>query len=232
MRPKSTLLAIAAAIVGACGRPAQPPAQPAANEDPRAARRAQLEAEEAKEQADRERELGPCDDESYDFRRLACRSFCPSYPVAGEPMCDSVCPRNEPQPHIRACQYVMPCPTPPDRRVAACMRTAEQRWPVCDRQNPMLTNPRCDGVSRVPGTLSVMRTRDDGRYDLRIAPCGNRGVATGWRGHLVDTEHGTDVAGTDFEVTGATEYECAAVTAAAIDPTLIGHSTRVWMAPP
>jgi hypothetical protein len=224
--------AIALVAAAACSHATHPAAQSAANDDPRAARRAELAAEEARMQADDTRDFGTCDDDSYDFRRPACRWVCPSYRVAGEPMCDSVCLRDAQRPDIRACQYVMPCPTPPDRRVAACLRRAEQLWPPCDRAHPVLANPRCDGASPVPGTLSELHVRADGRYDLRIAPCANRGVAAGWRGHLVDTEHGTDVAGTDFAVIGATDDQCTAITTGAIDAALIAHSTRVWMTPP
>ena len=228
MPARDSLAWLLALAIGCGGSTAHrtPPAR-ADDPDPRAARRAEVEAEEAKQAA----ELGTCDDESYDFRRIACRSFCPSYPVAGEPSCDSVCPRTAPEPHIRACQPVMPCPTPPDRRVLACMRDIEQRWSACDRAHPSLANPRCDGTSPVPGTLTAYELGDDGRYRLHIAPCGNRGVAAGWRGHLVDTNDGTAVDLTDFEVVTATQDVCTAITTDAVDHALIQHSTRTWMSP-
>jgi hypothetical protein len=114
----------------------------------------------------------------------------------------------------------------------ACLRAVKQTWPACDPQHPSLANPRCDGLSRVPGTLTSYRKRDDGRYELGIAPCQNRGVAVDWRGYLVDTERGTDVAGTEFRVTSVSVNECAGVTATTIDDDVIRHSTRVWLDPP
>ncbi|HUJ61995.1 MAG TPA: hypothetical protein VLX92_25995 [Kofleriaceae bacterium] len=226
-------LAVACWAIGCAGPAAPPPAHapPAADDDGREARRAQIRAEEASEQAEAERENGTCDDESYDVRRVACRWFCPSYFVANAPMCDSKCPRDAPAAQIPACQAVMACPTPPDRRVLACLRDVEQHWPACDRARPALANPRCDGWSTVPGTLTDYAAERDGRYRLHVAPCGNRGVAVGWHGHLRDTQSGEIVAGGDFEVVTASPDDCTAVTASAIDPERMRSSTRVWMAP-
>jgi hypothetical protein len=221
-------------VLVACGGPTQVQ-QPASDEAPLAAlakRKAEVEAEEARDLAELARLNGTCDEASYDFRRPACRSFVPSYFVRGEPAIDFVCPRDAPDPANRACQGRMPCPTPPDRRVFACLRAVAQVWPPCDTQHPLLANPRCDGWSPVPGTLAAYHRRADGHYELDIAPCQNRGVALGWRGHLVDTERGTDVEGTDFTIGAVDGEQCFGVTTAAIDDEVIRRSTRVWMDPP
>jgi hypothetical protein len=227
--------AVAFTTIGCGGSTGTPPSSPElasrTDDDGRAARRAEIRAEEAKQQAELERVNGTCDDESYDARRWACRSFCPSYFVANAPICDSVCPRDAPAAQIPACQAVMPCPSPPDRRVVACLRDVEQRWPPCDRAQPSLANPRCDGWSTVPGTLTEYTVQGDGRYHLHIAPCANRGVAIGWHGHLRDTQRGTAVTGTDFEVVTTTLTDCTAITVGAIDHDVIWHATRVWMSP-
>lgn len=229
MRRLVLLAHVALAACGAAPAPAPAPRVPAS--DPAEARRAELRAEEEREEAARLREDGTCDDESFDLHRVACRDYCPSFYVAAAAGCDSKCPPGGAAPSIPACRGVMACPSPPDRRVVACVRDAARYWPDCDRARPAIANPRCDGTSPVPGSLTSYTAGADGRFELHIAPCADRGVAPGWRGHLRDARSGSDVPGTDLVVEATDRDDCRAITTSAVDPAVVERSTRVWMSP-
>jgi hypothetical protein len=128
----------------------------------------------------------PCDPYQFDMKNPACRNVCPQTGAPPNwPACKNVCP-DPPDVNKVACQRTMACPKPADRRVADCLRHAEQNWPPCNLQARDPNNPRCDHATAPPVTARIINLRVQGRTVLiTIAAGADQGITRDWTGHVL-----------------------------------------------
>src|SRR2546430_14243479 len=81
----------------------------------------------------------------------------------GWPGCANSCP-DPPDVNKAACQRIMPCPKPADRRVAACKLKDFAK--CADINNPDPDNPNCDHAVAAPVTGRVIHNEIQGSDTL------------------------------------------------------------------
>jgi hypothetical protein len=143
--------------------------------------------------------LIPCDPLAFDPKNLACASVCPDVGAPpGWPACKDKCPAAAPDINNPACQKTMPCPNPPDRRVASCKPSM---WPKCNLAAPDPMNPNCDNAKADPVTARVLRQETQGsEVVITIGAGTSSGVTKGWTAVVLRGDTGQPLSGGDVTI--------------------------------
>ncbi|MEZ4358695.1 MAG: hypothetical protein R3B48_00830 [Kofleriaceae bacterium] len=169
----------------------------------------------------------PCDEISFDIKNPQCRSVCPlAGAPPGWPACAGKCP-NPPTVDVESCLPIMPCPTPPDRRVAKC----KGKFPKCDPANIDPENPNCDNFEVPPTYARVLSTQAKGdRSRIVVSAGAEKGVKPKWIGEVL--RGGTDIPleGGRFIVASVRTREC--VGEVALTPDTLKANPRVRLRAP
>jgi hypothetical protein len=131
----------------------------------------------------------PCDDgiNPFDPKNPECKNVCPAANAPPNwPACKDKCPA-PPNVELPACQLVMDCPNPPDRRVKKCIADKVRKWPKCaDPRNPDPNNPNCDDIKIPPVLGRIIGTSIQGsEVIVTIGAGSNSGVAPNWTAHVL-----------------------------------------------
>ncbi|MGE0400319.1 MAG: hypothetical protein AB7T06_26630 [Kofleriaceae bacterium] len=143
--------------------------------------------------------LVPCDPMAFDPKNLSCQSVCPDIGAPpGWPACKDKCPAGAPDVNNPACQKSMPCPNPPDRRVASCKKSM---WPKCNLAAPDPMNPNCDDAKADPITARVLKQETQGSdIIITIGAGSSSGIAKGWTARVLRGDSGEPLSGGDVTI--------------------------------
>ena len=135
-----------------------------------------------------------CDEFSFDPKNPTCKAVCPpSGAPPGWPACKDKCPA-VPDVNIAACQAIMECPNPPDRRVKKC---TSPKFPKCaDPANPDPANPNCDGIKVPPAIGRIIAKSIQGNEVIITIGAGSaQGVQQNWVGTVLRGDTNEPLAG-------------------------------------
>jgi hypothetical protein len=122
---------------------------------------------------------------------------------------------------------IMPCPTPPDRRVAKC----KGKFPPCDPAKIDPENPNCDNYKVPPTYARVLSTEARGDGSRIVVSAGTeKGVKRNWIGEVLKGGTDTPLEGGRFVVASVRTRE--SVGTVALTPDTLKANPRVRLSAP
>jgi len=131
----------------------------------------------------------------FDAHNAECAKACPDDAPTNWKGCPTTMCRT-PDANNPSCVKTMACPTPPDRRVADCLRAATltKIWKPCDQNAPDPANPRCDVLDPVPARIiNIEQSGDD--ILITIAAGSNQHLDKNWKVTLLQGNSNTPLVG-------------------------------------
>jgi hypothetical protein len=141
----------------------------------------------------------PCDEFQFDAKNPACKAVCPQTGAPpGWPACKDKCPTPA-DVNLPACQAIMDCPSPPDRRVKKCVAP---KFPKCpDPKNPDPANPNCDNIKVPPVIARIIGNNVSGSDVIITIGAGtNSGVQKNWGATVLRGDSDQPLAGGEVTV--------------------------------
>jgi len=146
----------------------------------------------------------PCDDgvNPFDPKNPECKNVCPAAGAPPNwPPCKDKCPTPA-NVELPACQAIMDCPNPADRRVKKCIADKVHKWPKCpDARNPDPNNPNCDDIKIPPVIGRIIGSSIQGsEVIVTIGAGSNSGIAPNWTAHVLSGASDQPLAGGEVKV--------------------------------
>ncbi len=128
----------------------------------------------------------------FDPHNPSCRSACTPDAPRGWHGCDHTC--RTPDANDPSCVHAMACPTPPDRRVDACIANVKKYFAACNQAAPDPANPRCDAADPVSARIIKIEQQGDD-VEITIAAGSLVHVEKGWHVQVLQGTSDTPVVG-------------------------------------